>query len=103
VRITLAHRLRRTPVDDPGLRMPDISLARSVLGWQPSVDLEKGLKATIDWFAVHHSRAEPCSPLDFPMLVAGYWILTNGEIRDTRTAQSPICQVNYGGRLADRI
>jgi dTDP-glucose 4,6-dehydratase len=43
------------PVDDPGLRMPDISLARSVLGWQPSVDLEKGLKTTIDWFAVHHS------------------------------------------------
>jgi dTDP-glucose 4,6-dehydratase len=42
-------------LDDPGLRMPDISLARSVLGWQPSVDLEKGLKATIDWFAVHHS------------------------------------------------
>jgi dTDP-glucose 4,6-dehydratase len=35
--------------------MPDISLARSVLGWQPSVDLENGLKATIDWFAVHHS------------------------------------------------
>jgi dTDP-glucose 4,6-dehydratase len=43
------------PVDDPCLRMPDISLARSVLGWQPSVDLEKGLKTTIDWFAVHHS------------------------------------------------
>jgi dTDP-glucose 4,6-dehydratase len=39
------------PVDDPGLRMPDISLARSVLGWSPDVDLEKGLKATIDWFA----------------------------------------------------
>ena len=39
------------PVDDPGLRMPDIALARSVLGWQPGVDLEKGLKTTIDWFA----------------------------------------------------
>jgi dTDP-glucose 4,6-dehydratase len=41
------------PVDDPGLRMPDISLAQSVLGWRPSVDLEEGLKATIDWFSSH--------------------------------------------------
>jgi dTDP-glucose 4,6-dehydratase len=39
------------PVDDPGLRMPDISLAQSVLDWRPNVDLDKGLKATIDWFA----------------------------------------------------
>ena len=39
------------PVDDPGLRRPDISLARAVLDWQPLVDLEKGLAMTIDWFA----------------------------------------------------
>jgi dTDP-glucose 4,6-dehydratase len=38
------------PVDDPDLRRPDIGLAKSVLGWQPSVDVEKGLTLTIDWF-----------------------------------------------------
>ncbi len=41
------------PVDDPGLRRPDITLARTALGWSPSVDLDKGLTATIDWFAAH--------------------------------------------------
>jgi dTDP-glucose 4,6-dehydratase len=39
------------PVDDPILRRPDIGLARAVLGWQPTVDVEKGLAMTIDWFA----------------------------------------------------
>jgi dTDP-glucose 4,6-dehydratase len=39
------------PVDDPGLRRPDITLARTVLDWQPSIELEKGLATTIDWFA----------------------------------------------------
>jgi dTDP-glucose 4,6-dehydratase len=38
------------PVDDPDLRRPDIGLAKSVLGWQPSVDVEKGLTLTINWF-----------------------------------------------------
>lgn len=39
------------PADDPRLRRPDIGLARSALGWEPVIDIEKGLKATIDWFA----------------------------------------------------
>ncbi|WP_327287812.1 NAD-dependent epimerase/dehydratase family protein [Streptomyces sp. NBC_01198] len=39
------------PVDDPGLRCPDITLAHSALGWQPVVDVDKGLAMTIDWFA----------------------------------------------------
>lgn len=38
------------PADDPRQRQPDISLARERLGWQPSVDLETGLKATIGYF-----------------------------------------------------
>jgi UDP-glucuronate decarboxylase len=36
--------------DDPSRRRPDISLARSKLGWQPSTKLRDGLKQTIDWF-----------------------------------------------------
>jgi UDP-glucuronate decarboxylase len=38
------------PEDDPRQRRPDISLAASVLGWKPVVDLETGLARTIDYF-----------------------------------------------------
>jgi UDP-glucuronate decarboxylase len=42
---------RPLPIDDPRRRRPDISLARALLGWSPKVPLEKGLEATIAWFA----------------------------------------------------
>jgi UDP-glucuronate decarboxylase len=38
------------PADDPRQRQPDIAVARSVLGWAPSVDLEEGLGRTIAYF-----------------------------------------------------
>jgi UDP-glucuronate decarboxylase len=38
------------PADDPRQRQPDISLARSVLGWEPRVSLDRGLAFTIDYF-----------------------------------------------------
>jgi nucleoside-diphosphate-sugar epimerase len=38
------------PVDDPTRRNPDITLARSVLGWEPEIDLREGLTRTIPWF-----------------------------------------------------
>jgi UDP-glucuronate decarboxylase len=38
------------PEDDPKQRKPDITLAKSALGWQPIVDLETGLSRTIDYF-----------------------------------------------------
>jgi dTDP-glucose 4,6-dehydratase len=38
-------------VDDPQRRCPDISLARSALGWKPRVPLHEGLRNTVDWFA----------------------------------------------------
>jgi UDP-glucuronate decarboxylase len=38
------------PPDDPMQRQPDISLAKKELGWAPEVDLEEGLKKTIDYF-----------------------------------------------------
>jgi len=41
---------RPLPQDDPKTRRPDISLARKVLEWQPQVDLEEGLKKTVDFF-----------------------------------------------------
>ena len=38
------------PVDDPKVRVPDISRAKSLLHWEPQVDLEEGLRRTIQWF-----------------------------------------------------
>ncbi len=42
---------RPLPPDDPGRRRPDISRARELLGWQPTISLEQGLKLTIPYFA----------------------------------------------------
>ncbi|GLZ05196.1 epimerase [Actinomadura sp. NBRC 104412] len=38
------------PVDDPGVRRPDTTLARESLGWEPEVTVETGLRSTIEWF-----------------------------------------------------
>lgn len=38
------------PSDDPRQRQPDISLARAVLGWEPTIDLSRGLERTIGYF-----------------------------------------------------
>ena len=38
------------PVDDPRQRRPDLSVARRMLGWAPTVTLEEGLGKTIDYF-----------------------------------------------------
>lgn len=39
------------PEDDPKQRQPDISKARTLLGWEPEVALEEGLKLTLDYFS----------------------------------------------------
>nr|WP_044199072.1 UDP-glucuronic acid decarboxylase family protein [Oscillochloris trichoides] len=36
--------------DDPQVRQPDITKARTILGWQPTVSLREGLEQTIPWF-----------------------------------------------------
>jgi len=41
---------RPLPVDDPRQRQPDITRARTLLGWEPKVGLEDGLRMTIDFF-----------------------------------------------------
>ena len=35
------------PVDDPQVRQPDITRAKQLLGWEPEVELEEGLRKTI--------------------------------------------------------
>jgi dTDP-glucose 4,6-dehydratase len=39
------------PVDDPNVRCPDITRARTILGWEPQVGLDEGLTKTIEYFA----------------------------------------------------
>ena len=41
---------RPLPVDDPKQRKPDITRARTLLGWEPKIDLEEGLPKTVDYF-----------------------------------------------------
>jgi nucleoside-diphosphate-sugar epimerase len=43
----VAHPL---PTDDPQVRQPDITRARTLLGWEPHVDLATGLRATLGYF-----------------------------------------------------
>jgi UDP-glucuronate decarboxylase len=51
------------PADDPRQRRPDISLACSRLGWQPTVPLRDGLARTIDWFrSIDLSHYRPPTP-----------------------------------------
>jgi dTDP-glucose 4,6-dehydratase len=38
------------PTDDPKVRQPDITRARTLLGWEPKVSLEEGLTSTIEYF-----------------------------------------------------
>ncbi len=42
--------LKPLPQDDPMQRCPDITLAKSVLGWAPTIQLREGLQKTIDYF-----------------------------------------------------
>ncbi|PYM42697.1 MAG: NAD-dependent dehydratase [Candidatus Rokuibacteriota bacterium] len=41
---------RPLPTDDPKVRQPDIGRARALLAWEPRVDVDEGLRLTIDWF-----------------------------------------------------
>jgi len=41
------------PVDDPKVRQPDIGRARKVLGWEPKVDFDDGIRKTIEYFKEH--------------------------------------------------
>jgi dTDP-glucose 4,6-dehydratase len=41
---------RPLPIDDPRVRQPDITRARQLLGWEPRVPLDEGLRRTLDYF-----------------------------------------------------
>jgi dTDP-glucose 4,6-dehydratase len=41
------------PQDDPKQRQPDITKAKTILGWEPKVDRHEGLKKTLEYFKQH--------------------------------------------------
>jgi dTDP-glucose 4,6-dehydratase len=41
---------RPLPEDDPKVRKPDISRAKEILGWEPKVPFDEGMRRTIAWF-----------------------------------------------------
>jgi nucleoside-diphosphate-sugar epimerase len=41
---------RPLPVDDPRQRRPDLTLARTLLGWEPTIDLREGVARTTEYF-----------------------------------------------------
>ncbi|HYN20450.1 MAG TPA: GDP-mannose 4,6-dehydratase, partial [Thermoanaerobaculia bacterium] len=51
------------PEDDPQTRRPDITLARTRLGWEPKVDLAEGLKSTVEYFRRELTREGRLPPI----------------------------------------
>jgi dTDP-glucose 4,6-dehydratase len=47
---------RPLPEDDPRVRQPDIGRARRLLGWEPVVDVDTGLRRTMTWFQARLAR-----------------------------------------------
>jgi dTDP-glucose 4,6-dehydratase len=52
---------RPLPADDPKRRQPDISKAHALLGWQPEIELEDGIRETIAYFQLREAR-QPVTP-----------------------------------------
>jgi UDP-glucuronate decarboxylase len=46
------------PVDDPSQRQPDISRARELLGWEPTIALRDGLARMYAWYREEEAREE---------------------------------------------
>ncbi|MDD5680578.1 MAG: SDR family oxidoreductase [Candidatus Omnitrophica bacterium] len=46
------------PVDDPKVRQPEITLAKMLLSWQPTISLKDGLRKTVEWFKENNLGSE---------------------------------------------
>jgi dTDP-glucose 4,6-dehydratase len=52
---------RPMPVDDPKQRRPDITKARTLLGWEPTIPLREGLELSLDYFRSRIAMLQPAS------------------------------------------
>jgi dTDP-glucose 4,6-dehydratase len=50
---------RPLPENDPKVRQPDITKAKALLGWEPQVDLDEGLRRTIPFFQERVKQPQP--------------------------------------------
>ena len=75
------------PQDDPKRRQPVITKARDLLGWQPGVPLERGLRATIDYFSLKLVTREVL-PAAVRVRSNGRVLPRNGSQRNGHRAQS---------------
>jgi len=66
------------PQDDPVRRRPDITLARTLLHWEPTVDLAEGLHRTRDWLARELGHASRSSRIPAARRPAGSWQTAEG-------------------------
>ncbi|KAF7457901.1 SDR family oxidoreductase [Cryptosporidium felis] len=57
---SIKYSFREYPSDDPKKRKPDISRAKQILNWEPKVDIETGLKATIEDFKLRLNDEYAC-------------------------------------------
>ena len=51
------------PTDDPQVRRPDITAARTLLGWEPQVSLVEGMRRTLPWFQEQVEAQEAFRPV----------------------------------------
>jgi dTDP-glucose 4,6-dehydratase len=59
--VTRSHsriRYAELPQDDPRQRCPDITKARTLLGWEPQVSLEEGLSLSLEYFRQETAASE---------------------------------------------
>jgi len=75
------------PADDPQKRKPDIGLARRLLGWEPRIELEEGLKRTITYFSEAWTHTGDPRPR-VPVVEAG---LRTDAGRSDRGRKVPAC------------
>ena len=59
------------PEDDPKQRRPDITKARTLLGWEPKIDLESGLRLSLPYF---REAVDACKIRSSPRLGAPHWL-----------------------------
>ncbi|HEY5235828.1 MAG TPA: hypothetical protein VIJ14_06595, partial [Rhabdochlamydiaceae bacterium] len=57
---------RKLPSDDPKKRRPDITLAKEILGWKPTIGLDQGLRLTIEFFKTLVPSGDPIASSSTP-------------------------------------
>jgi nucleoside-diphosphate-sugar epimerase len=72
------------PQDDPVRRQPDITLARTMLHWEPTVDLAEGLYRTRDWLARELGHSSRSSRIPAAQCPAGSWPTAKGAAWTSR-------------------